>query len=79
MRKGTILLADPFLYPFTIWEWMKEKAEGLWEAIKNIVPGSALTGPVDCGPGMIQIWTNQPPKINYDPFDPKSPVPPTAG
>jgi RHS repeat-associated protein len=60
--------------PWT-WEW----PEALWEALKHIVAGSEFTGPLECGPGLYQIGTNQIPKIQFDPFDPNSPVPPHPG
>jgi RHS repeat-associated protein len=64
-----------------VWESTKNVGEGIWEGIKHVFgPGTEPVEGLKCGPDMYHIWTNEPPKINFDNSDdPNVPVPISAG
>ncbi len=61
-----------------IWEWLKTVASAGNDTIDKV---NMANDTLKCGLGMYNIYTNEPPKLHYDPFDPSptNHVPPTAG
>jgi RHS repeat-associated protein len=58
------------------WDWFK----AVFSHVSDVTDiGNIGNDTLKCGQGMYNIITNEPPKIHYDPYDPNSPVPPTAG
>jgi RHS repeat-associated protein len=63
----------------TAWDWIKNTAEAIWVALQEVLmPEPAATGAavLQCGPDVITIMTNLPPRNNFINDPDNAPVPP---